>query len=265
MSGSLLAKIPVTLPPRPQPPPIDLAKAVAKHNLHPRLAEQPLEEVLRPFRTWGREYLLATAAVRLLRFDGLFDGQGHIIIDNQTSLAEYTIAVRIVRHNGDHKGPLTSSGEGEGVVFVIHPLLYAATCTELPPLPSPTVSAADSSPSIWSAAPKGEAKIPLAGLSLPSPETFVALNAWMYTRDVADLRAFTLGERPESPPSMASTPTEHTLSLLSLVSGLSSNAIKLGIDDKEFWSILQESWTRLRDRLVGLERAAAVVTTAAST
>ena len=133
-------------------------------------------------------------------------------------------------------------------LFPIHDIVFSSQCanlTKLPAMAKVDVSASIVEPSL--------ATIPVVPLTIPSPQTFPQLAAYLYTHSTLDLLAFLLPIRAAGAhplhnigDAMAEAHNVHAvLAHAMTVIGVWGNACALGVFDLGLWNAPDVAWEEI--------------------
>jgi len=170
-----------------------------------------------------------------------------LVNDTSSDLPTHMFAVYSRRTNIGSRRRVT--------LFPVHNIIFSTQCANLPNLPTPPkpTSPIDSSESFT-------ITIPVVPLSIPSPQTFPQLSAYLYTRCTSDLMMYLLPPCPQGspPPSvddtdpitlqqharrMAETYTvQFLLAQAMTINGFWRNVCALGIFDSDLWDSMDVAW-----------------------
>ena len=144
-------------------------------------------------------------------------------------------------------------GSRRRVTFPVHNIIFSDQCANLasPPKPAASLDVTESQTTT----------IPVVPLSIPSPQTFPQISAYLYTHSASDLLAFLLPPctlAAHTPPSvdetdlltlrqharrMAETYTVQALLAQAMtINGFWRNACALGIFDLGLWDCMDVAW-----------------------
>ena len=141
-------------------------------------------------------------------------------------------------------GPVTR----KVTLFPVHSLVFAAYCTNLPPLCDPRDV---------SEAPDGFINLPIIPLGLPSAETFALLQAYLYTKRIDMLLAALMPAVPTGiPPGThihdeikihgkalgEAFELEELLKYAAVINGLWRSSCVLGVHGDPFWKAINLAW-----------------------
>jgi hypothetical protein len=244
-SALLLSQdVPIELPVPPRVNGIHLQTALEYHQLDAALTDgiTSLQDLRLHLARRGPELYAAARRVHVAHV-----GQTNAFVQ----VAEETPAAGLVmlcveRSAGQAIPPVSV----QTPLFIpVHALLYAVYAARLPHLPRTTLPHFDGNGA------GGADLLSVASVTLPSPESFAALNAWLYLRDRSNLAEHIVPPPPRSSASAAGD-TEQLMESLAVCSGVWSNAAALGIlpEDEELSECLQDLWRLSREQLVSLSR-----------
>jgi hypothetical protein len=156
----------------------------------------------------------------------------------------------------NHTAPGTSR---QVTLYPTHNIVLSAHCANLPPIPAPSQPTPTVAPATLT--------VPVLPLCIPSPQTFPALQTYLYTKRIDALLAFLLPTMPPTLPADAGhaqtsalqrefpaqlARTHSVAKLLShamRVNGLWRNACALGVHDDGLWTAITLGWEVLLDAL----------------
>ena len=129
-------------------------------------------------------------------------------------------------------------------LFPIHSIVFSSQCVNLPKLSSPKADESANTTELHLTT------IPVVPLSIPSPQTFPQLAAYLYTRNSIGLLAFLLPLRVAGSRSlwniahaMAEALTVHSLLTCAMtVNGIWQNVCALGVFDLCLWDVMDAAW-----------------------